>query len=143
MQHIIGTFDTRAEAEAAIERLNRIGIGVDAISVAVKQGQGQGDATSDVLTASTGTHDLAEEGAGVGAVSGAAVGTLVGLMVAGSTLVLPGIGTFLVAGPLAAALTGAGFEAGGVIVAVHVSETRAAEVRRIFDEEGSRRTQTA
>lgn len=168
MRHIIGMFDTRDEAEAAIDRLNRSGIGVDAISVAMKEDQREGISS---LAADTGTHDLAEEGAGVGAVSGAAVGTLVGLLVAGSTMVLPGLGTVLVAGPLAAALTGAGVgaasggvlgalvgsgipepevhpyltgvESGGVIVAAHVPEPRAAEVHRIFDEEGSRRTRTA
>jgi hypothetical protein len=120
------------------------------------------------LAEATGTHDMTGEGTAVGAVSGAAVGTLVGLLVAGSTVVLPGVGTFLIAGPLFSALTGAGVgaasggllgaligsgvperdaahflagvESGQVVVAAHVDDARAADVRRVFDEEGSRRT---
>ena len=164
MKTVVGMFETRGEAEAAITRLNALGVGVDAISVAMKD---PGDGGLG-LAETTGTHDLTEEGTAVGAVSGAAVGTIVGLLVAGSTFMLPGIGTFLVAGPLAAALTGAGIgaasgglvgalvgsgipepeahhylagvEAGRVVLAVHVPETSAAEVRRAFDEEGSQRT---
>ena len=166
MQHVVGMFETRPEAEAAIDRLKAIGIRGDSISVALKDDKG-GVAGSG-LAESTGTHDLAEEGTAVGAVSGAAVGTLVGLLVAGSSFVLPGVGAFLIAGPLAAALTGAGVgaasggvlgalvgsgipeaeathylagvESGHVILAVNVDDPLAAEVRRVFDEEGSRRT---
>ena len=78
------------------------------------------------------------------------------------------MGAFLIAGPLAAALTGAGVgaasgglfgalvgsgipepeathylegvQSGRVIVAAHVDDPLAADVRRIFDEEGSHRT---
>ena len=127
-----------------------------------------GPTSAPTLAESTGTTDLAAEGTAVGAVSGAAVGTLVGLLVAGSTFVLPGVGTFLVAGPLAAALTGAGVgaasggligalvgsgipeseagvlatevETGRAIVVARVDENESADVRLIFDEEGSRRT---
>ena len=69
----------------------------------------------------------AGDGAGVGAASGGVLGALVG-----SGIPEPEAHHYLT-----------GFESGAVIVAVHVPETRAAEVRRIFDEEGSRRTQTA
>ncbi len=111
---------------------------------------------------------MSGEGAAAGAVSGAAVGLLVGLAVAGSTFVLPGVGAFLVGGPLAAALTGAGIgaasggllgaligagipeheahhyasgvEQGHILVSADVDDAVAPVVRRIFDEEGSRRT---
>lgn len=106
-----------------------------------------------------------------GAVSGAAVGTLVGLALVGSTLVLPGVGTFLIGGPLAAALAGAGIgaasggilgaligsgipeteaehyaagiEEGQVFLSTNVPDPSASIVRKIFDEEGSRRTHSA
>ena len=166
MRHVVGMFDTRAEAERAIQRLKSSGIDIDSVSVAMKDTRVVGEPG---LAEATGAHDLTEEGGAVGAVSGAAVGTLVGLLVAGSTFVLPGVGTFLIAGPLAAALAGAGVgaasggilgalvgsgipepeakhylagvEEGRVVVAVHTpDERRLAEVGRIFDEEGSRRT---
>ena len=84
MQNIVGMFESRQEAQAAIERLPLAGAGVDAISVAIK------DEAEPTLAEAIGTHDLAEEGTAVGALSGAAVGTLVGLLIAGSTFVLPG-----------------------------------------------------
>jgi len=165
MATVVGMFETRAEAEAAIDGLNVYGVGVDAISVAMRRPEDGGELG---LAESVGAHDMTEEGTAVGAVSGAAVGTIVGLLVAGSTFMLPGVGTFLIAGPLASALTGAGLgaasggivgaligsgipepaaheylagvQAGRVVVAAHVGDSQVADVRRIFDEAGSRRT---
>jgi hypothetical protein len=93
------------------------------------------------------------------------------LALAGSTVVLPGVGTFLIGGPIVAALAcagigaasgglfgalvgagipeqeaetyAAGIEQGHIFVSANVAEDQAALVRRIFDEEGSRRTHTA
>lgn len=169
MQNVVGMFEDRAGAEAAVHRLRNVGVDADSISVAMKDTRVM-DPLEATLAEATDTHDLTEEGAAAGAVSGAAVGTLVGLLVAGSTFLLPGVGAFLIAGPLAAALTGAGVgaasggvfgalvgsgipepeathylegvQAGRVIVAARVDDTLAHEVARIFDEEGSRRTHT-
>jgi hypothetical protein len=99
------------------------------------------------------------------------VGTLVGLALVGGTIVLPGVGTFLIGGPVAAALAGAGLgaasggllgalilsgipepeaktyaagiEQGRVFVSAQVADDQSAAIRQIFDEEGSRRTHTA
>jgi hypothetical protein len=163
MATIVGMFDTRAEAEAAIERLEDRGVKRDRLSVAMKDHKEAAE-----LADSTGAHDLSGEGAMAGFASGAGVGVLVGLAIAGSTVVLPGVGTFVIGGPLAAALTGAGvgaasggliggligagipeseaehfsagMERGLVLVAAHVPEEQSAEVRKILDEEGSLRT---
>jgi len=163
MQTVVGMFDTRAEAESAIKRLHDHGISRDSVSVAMKDNREQ-----STLTESTGAHDLSGEGATAGLLSGAGVGTLVGLAIAGSTIVLPGIGPFVIAGPLAAALTGAGIgaasggliggligagipedeaahfssgmERGNVLVAAHVPDGEVVEVRRLFDEQGSLRS---
>jgi uncharacterized membrane protein len=159
-------FETRAEAESAIHRLTASGISPGVISVAMKD-----SAAAANLVEATGTTDLAGEGAAAGAVSGAAVGTLVGLAIAGSTFILPGVGTFLIGGPIVAALTGAGvgaasggllgaligsgipeneaesyaagIEQGHIFVSANVTDEQAPLVRKIFDEEGSRRTHTA
>jgi hypothetical protein len=163
MQNIVGIFETSSEAENAINRLRAAGVSQDAISVALKD-----TGASKALAESTGANDLSGEAATAGAVSGAAVGTLVGLALVGSTVVLPGVGTFLVGGPLAAALTGAGIgaasggllgaligsgipeaeaqqfasgiERGDVLLSVNVRDDDAPAVRKILDEEGSRRT---
>ena len=163
MATVVGMFDTRGEAESAIERLQARGFNRDSISVAMKDRK-----ETAAFAASSGAHDLSGEGATAGLVSGAGVGVLVGLAIAGSTVILPGIGTFLIGGPLAAALTGAGIgaasggliggligagipeseaehfsagmERGLVLVAAHVPADESAEVRKVLDEAGSLRT---
>jgi len=138
MQNIVGMFETRTEAEAAINRLRAVGVGADSISIAMKDAPDPVTGEEASLAESTGTHDLAEEGTAVGAISGAAVGTLVGLLVAGSTFVLPGVGVFLIAGPLASALTGAGVGAAsggifGALVGSGVPEPEATHYLKAFN----------
>lgn len=53
-------------------------------------------------------HTKAPEGAAVGATAGAVTGGTVGLLLGLGTIVIPGLGAFLAAGPLMAALAGAG-----------------------------------
>lgn len=166
MRNIVGIFETRAEAESAINRLKAHGIAADQISVAMKDTAQQAE-----ITGATGTEDLSGEGAAAGAVSGAAIGAIVGLAVAGTTFVLPGVGTFLVWGPLASVLSGAGIgaasggvlgaligsgipepqahhymtglEAGHIIVTVSVPDDVTDSARVIFNEEGSHQTHLA
>jgi hypothetical protein len=163
MRTVVGLFEGRDSAEGAIQRLMAGGIDRESISIAMKDVR---EATA--LSEDTGTNDLSAEGATAGVVSGAGVGALVGMALVGSTILLPGIGTFLIGGPIAAALTGAGIgavsggligglvgagipedeahhyaagiERGGIFVSAHVPESQVAEARRIFDEEGSTRT---
>lgn len=163
MRTVVGMFETRTEAQSAIERLQTAGIANDSISVAMRDPKEAGALSSD-----TGVGDLSEEGATAGAVSGAGVGALVGLALVGSTFLLPGVGTFLIGGPLAAALTGAGIgaasggligglvgagipeddaqeyatgmEKGHILITAHVTDSQSPTIRRIFDEEGSRKT---
>ncbi len=163
MRHIIGLFSTRSGAESAIHRLKAHGISQDEISVAMKDPGATGE-----LIEATAVNDMSVEGAAAGAVSGAAIGVIVGLAVAGATFVLPGVGTFLLWGPLAAALSGAsvgaasggllgaligsgipepeahhyltGLEKGDIIITVSVPNEDADNIRFILNEEGSQRT---
>jgi len=163
MHQVVGLFESRGAAESTIHRLKETGIGLDLVSIALKDEQ---DARE--LAESTGAEDLSGEGATAGAISGAAVGTLVGLALLGSTIVLPGVGTFLVGGPLAAALTGAGIgaasggligaligsgipeleaehyskgiESGGILVSSRVPDDLGPTVEHIYQEEGATRT---
>jgi len=161
MKTVVGMFETRSEAEDAINRLQTAGFSRDAIGVAMRD---TGEAST--LAESTGSNDLSAEGATTGAVSGAAVGALVGLALVGSTLLLPGIGTVLIGGPLAAGLTGAGIgaasgglvgglvgagipedeateyqsriERGHILVSVQAGDNEVARARQILIEEGAR-----
>src|SRR6266511_2026227 len=92
----------------------------------VQQLQGQGFATSEisVLTPDTGgTRDVghvkatkAPEGATTGAATGGATGGVVGLLAGIGALAIPGVGPFIAAGPIMAALGGAaiGATVGGI-----------------------------
>lgn len=163
MRNVVGLFETRSEAENAIHRLKSGGVGLGSISVAMKDTHEAAD-----LVETTGVEDMSLEGATAGLISGAAAGTLVGLALVGSTFIFPGVGTFVIGGPLAAALTGAGVGAasggilgaligsgipeheagsyvegidlGHILVSAHVPDDLAPQAARILDEAGSRRT---
>ncbi|CAN5914722.1 hypothetical protein BH23PLA1_BH23PLA1_18660 [soil metagenome] len=127
MRNVVGMFNTRVEAEDAIRRLQLAGFGQDSIGVAMKDSK-----EAHAISEETGVGDLSEEGATAGAVSGAGVGALVGLALVGSSFVLPGVGAFIIGGPLAAALTGAGIGAAsgglaGALVGAGIPEDEATE----------------
>ena len=116
----IGVFSTHIEARAAIDELRALGIGDTDISYLYTNINGDiKDANSDSKLG---------EGTTAGATTGAVLGAIAGLVVANG--VLPGLGTLLVAGPLATALgfTGAaattvagamtGLAAGGLVGAL-------------------------
>jgi len=161
MQTVVGLFENRSAAEDAIRRLQASSFANDSIGVAMRDTREASD-----LASTTGAEDLSEEGATAGAVSGAGVGALIGLALVGSNFVLPGVGTFLIGGPLAAALTGAGIgaasgglvggligagipeedasvyaerlERGHILVSVQASDAQVARAREILREEGAR-----
>src|SRR6266478_6102656 len=92
----------------------------------VQQLQGQGFAASEIsvlMPDTGGTRDVghvkatkAPEGATTGAATGGATGGLLGLLVGIGALAIPGVGPFIAAGPIMAALSGAavGAAAGGL-----------------------------
>ena len=81
MKNIVGMFESRADAESAIHRLKATGIGMDSVSIAMRDRQEASD-----LVETTGAEDMSGEGATAGVVSGAAVGTLVGLALVGDAV---------------------------------------------------------
>src|SRR6058998_1441776 len=93
----------------------------------VEQPQAQGFATSEIsvlMPDTGGTRDVvhvkatkAPEGATTGAATGGATGGVIGLLAGIGALAIPGIGPFVAAGPIMAALSGAavGATAGGVV----------------------------
>src|SRR5438445_626623 len=83
----------------------------------VQQLQGQGFATSEIsvlMPDTGGTRDVghvkatkAPEGATTGAAAGGATGGVIGLLAGIGALAIPGVGPFIAAGPIMAALSGA------------------------------------
>jgi len=105
---------TRGQAERLVERLqNEVGIAPSEISV--------------LLPDTEGTHDVghvkvskAPEGATTGAVTGGVAGGVIGLLAGIGALAIPGVGPFIAAGPIMAALGGGaiGATAGGLVGAL-------------------------
>src|SRR5215211_5916568 len=93
----------------------------------VRQLQAQGFATSDIsvlMPDTGGTRDVghvkatkAPEGASTGATAGGATGGVLGLLAGIGALAIPGVGPFIAAGPIMAALSGAavGATTGGIV----------------------------
>jgi hypothetical protein len=115
MPNIIGLFDSRREAESAVQQLVNSGINRDFISIVSRN---DNEDTRDFRT------DDDSSGAAKGAGIGAALGGVGGLLAGLAGLAIPGIGPILAAGPIAAALGGAlggaglGAAAGGLIGAL-------------------------
>jgi hypothetical protein len=102
---VVGIFEDRHLADAAITELRRAGFDDSQIGVAARD-TGQADASVAA------EHSKWEDGAGAGALTGASVGGLVGLgIVAG---VIPAIGPVIAGGALAVILANA---AAGTIIA--------------------------
>ena len=114
---VIGLFDETSNAESAVRALQSAGFTRESIGVAV---QTKDDATRFE------SHDAtpAEQAAGAGAVTGTAIGGLVGLLVGLGSVTLPGIGPVATAGTLSTVLgstalgAGVGAAAGGLIGAL-------------------------
>src|SRR3954471_3047006 len=102
MATIVGLFGTRDEANRAFEALRRAGYGDADIGVMMRDDRGR-------VVEQTGSMTPAgnAESAAVGAFGAGVVGGLGGLTIGLTGLLIPGIGPFLVAGPLAGLLGGA------------------------------------
>lgn len=110
---VMGIVETRERAETILGALQQIGIAAQDISV--------------LFPDKAGTHDFAHEhntkapeGAVAGAGTGGVVGGAIGLLAGVGALAIPGLGPFIAAGPLMAALSGAaaGATVGGVVGAL-------------------------
>ncbi|WP_349408291.1 general stress protein [Pseudalkalibacillus sp. SCS-8] len=112
-----GVFSRVEDTERAIRELREHGFGADEISVFAKD-KHKVNVIEDETDINTTSHKggrgkNAGKGAGLGAVSGGALGGIAGLVTGLGLLAIPGIGQLAAAGPLAAALSGAGIGAGG------------------------------
>lgn len=116
-------------------------------------------------------HTKAPEGATTGAAAGAIGGGVLGWLVGAGALAIPGLGPFIAAGPIMAAIAGAGvggtvggvaggliglgipeFEAqkyegyvkeGGMLIAIHVDDDKwEAKAKEILEENGARDVST-
>lgn len=111
MATVAGIFNSRAEAEQALERLHSAGIPEDRLSLLTP-----GTSTEEVAEAVP-TTETEQPGMGtaLGGVAGGAMGVAGGLHLgaAAASLLVPGVGPIFAAGLIGAALLGAGGVAAG------------------------------
>ena len=106
---VIGIVDAQIQAENIVQRLGQQGFANADISAIFPDKHGTRDFAHEHNT-------KAPEGAVVGVTSGGVVGGTLGLLAGIGALAIPGLGPFIAAGPLMAALSGAaaGAAIGGV-----------------------------
>jgi hypothetical protein len=98
---VFGIFDTRTSTERAVERLKTSGFSMADISVLMPDKEGPGEFAYE-------KHTKAPEGATTGASTGVVVGGTLGWLAGMGALAIPGIGPLVAAGPILAAIAGAG-----------------------------------
>jgi len=106
---VIGLVASQAQAEAIVGELQRAGFSNNDISALFPDKRGTRDFAHEQNT-------KAPEGAVAGASAGGAIGGTLGLLAGIGALAIPGLGPFIAAGPIMAALSGAaaGAAVGGI-----------------------------
>jgi len=106
---VFGILRTRQEAEAVVDRLKSAGFSSNDISILFPDTAGSRDFAHEHAT-------KAPEGATTGGTSGFVVGGVLGWLAGIGSLAIPGLGPFIAAGPIMAALSGAavGAAVGGI-----------------------------
>ena len=128
---IVGVYDDRMAAEAAVDALEQAGFREDQIGFVIR---GADDVAGGMITDAVGTKD--GKGALTGAVTG---GMLGGVLAAAISLLIPGVGPVLAGGVLAAFFGGAiaGTAVGGIFGAMTglgISEDEARFYEKEFSE---------
>src|SRR5437868_5142777 len=107
---VFGIATTHGQAERIVEQLQAEGFAASEISVLMPDTGGTRDVGHVKATE-------APEGATTGAATGGATGGALGLLAGIGALAIPGVGPFIAAGPIMAALSGAaiGATTGGIV----------------------------
>ena len=110
---VFGIYANRAAAETGVDQLRAAGFSTDDISVLLANNK-----SSEEFAHVKNTK--APEGSTTGAVAGGAIGGTLGLLAGIGALAIPGVGPFIAAGPIMAALAGVGVggATGGLIGAL-------------------------
>src|SRR5580658_3594006 len=110
---VFGIYQNEKQAERTVDDLLAAGFSNDDISVLLPDNKGTKDFAHDKST-------KAPEGTTVGVTTGGAIGGALGLLAGIGVLAIPGVGPFIAAGPIMAALAGLGVggAVGGLIGAL-------------------------
>ena len=107
---VFGIVKSHSQAEQIVEDLQQAGFPASEISVLLPDNEGKHDIGHVKAT-------KAPEGATTGATTGGVTGGVLGLLAGVGALAIPGVGPFIAAGPIMAALSGTaiGATTGGVV----------------------------
>ena len=110
---VIGIVDSQVRAENIVADLQRAGVPSSDVSAIFPDKSGSRDFAHE-------NNTKAPEGAVAGVAGGSVLGGAIGLLAGSGALAIPGLGPFIAAGPLMAALSGAaaGGAVGGVVGAL-------------------------
>ncbi len=127
---VLGLVSNRLQAETIVDKLVKNGFGTNDISALFPDKSGTRDFAHEQNT-------KAPEGAvvGAGAGAGGAVGGTLGLLVGIGALAIPGLGPFIAAGPILAALSGVARGRGrrgiaGALIGLGIPEIEARQYER-------------
>ena len=136
---IVGVFETIDDAQHAFEQLQSAGFSRDDMSFVANKARAADWVAARRSRAADVDNDAAGSEIAADAGIGAALGGVGGLLLTFASLAVPGVGPVLAAGPIIAALGGAGIgaAAGGLIGAL--TETGVPEERARYYAEGVRR----
>ncbi len=116
---VVGVYSNENEVISAVRRLHEMGYAKDEISILARDPDrfGNLEHLTDIMPE---TPASAASGAATGAVTGGLIGGIGALLASLGVLAIPGVGPFLAAGPIVAALGGgaAGAAVGGVVGAL-------------------------
>lgn len=131
---VFGLFDSRITLENAVETLKASGFRPADISVLLPSSDSPSKLIHEKAT-------KAPEGAATGATGGLAVGGALGWLAGIGALALPGIGPFVAAGPIVAAIAGAGIGGtfggvAGALIGLGIPEYEAKRYETIVEEGG-------
>src|SRR5580700_9472160 len=94
---VFGIYKSVGQAERAVDQLNAVGFTYDSISALLPDNQSSREFAHEKNT-------KAPEGTTTGAATGGVIGGTLGLLAGIGTLAIPGVGPFIAAGPIMAAL---------------------------------------
>jgi hypothetical protein len=125
---VFGIVKTHSQAERIVQDLQTAGFDSSEISVLLPDNEGKHDIGHVKAT-------KAPEGATTGAATGGVTGGVLGLLAGIGALAIPGVGPFIAAGPIMAALSGAaiGATTGGVVGGLIGMGIPEIEARRYVD----------
>ena len=114
MSTVVGVFESKSQAERAVNKIREAGITNDKISIAAREENVRGEGGR---ARNNGEGGMLEQNLSDGTATGGTLGGLAGLMAGAGALAIPGVGPIIAAGPIAAGLSGAaaGGIAGGLV----------------------------